>query len=441
MLIYLLLVSILLSMYVTYKVMDEDITSPAFILVTGYALSIICAVANVDNWGINLHWQTIGVLSYGIGSFIIIGYFVKEKTKKLNDFIIAEIEYNEVMIKYFCLFQTLTIFLWGCMIFFITSLLGDYSNFAERMVAFRNWNSYSIAWTDNLIYFVVNQASQISSVSAYLFTYIIINDWIAKCHIVKHKWLVLSIGLTVLQGLLTGGRLGIVNLVFAALVMAALYLRKYTKTVIKLSPSVLVKATIVLILGLFVFYLAKVIVGRGSGVSLSEFIPYITMYIGGPIQLLDMFLINPLEPSNIIGKETFYGIIFPLSRFGLIDVDPYIIHLEFRNAITGAFLGNIYTSFRSYIYDFGYSGLLILPIVFSYAIHYLYYQVLYVRNAKNIDFLVLVFLLAIPTVLFDFVRSFFFTVFLSTTTLKQIVILAVLAKLMVKDFKMPFLNR
>jgi len=73
--IYFLFLCFLALLYFVYLKFDKDIIAPPFVLVGGYALSILCAIANIDRWGIELHYNTVGVLLYGTLLFIVPVFF------------------------------------------------------------------------------------------------------------------------------------------------------------------------------------------------------------------------------------------------------------------------------------------------------------------------------------------------------------------------------
>lgn len=434
------LLAIFLAMFCgAYIKFDKDIVAPAVVLVAGYTFSIICATANIKAWAIDLHWETVAVLTYGTGLFVVTGYLVKQYMKKKwnrengDERELKPIEYNRKYVKYFCVYQILVMFIWVANIYYVTSNMGDFNSFSEMMVAFRKWSSYSTEWMGSKIYFIVNQFLQVSTISMYLIIYVLVyNSFFLK----KIDWLLwLGIVLNVVQASLTGARGGMVG---SAIFAVCYYFINYfyiNQKIYVINKRFVAKVIVATVIGAFMFFYGKVLVGRGtSGTSLSNMIPYLTMYAGGPIQLLDMFLINPIDPSNIWGKETFSALNNFLARFNIIDVDPYIHHLEFRRATTGAFLGNVYTAYRSYIYDFGYAGLTILPIVFSAVVHYVYYRILWFRR-KAIDYLMLFYAFIFPWIFFDFARCMFYSSVISFGTLKRFLFLILITKLFTCDNK------
>ena len=457
MLIYLLLAIFLLMFYGVYRIFDKDIVNPNFLLVAGYTLCVVSAAVNVNSWGIDLHWNTVGVLVYGTGIFLITGYFVKNYLKNKyneNNIKLSEIKpilYNKKYLFYFCIFQLAILLMWIANIFYITSSIGDFNSFSERMVAFRQWNSYGVQWINNILYNVLNQLNQVSTQSIYITSFILLTNIIENKSLLKaenireNRWLYISIVVAVLQMLMTGGRLEVIAFVLYCLVLMAVFYKQNYGHPFILTPKRILVTFLSICFGAMAFYLSKAVVGRGvADISFSNFLPYITMYAGGPVQLLDMFLENPIPVSDIWGKETFYNLNFFLSRFGLVDFEPYIAHLEFRNAVTGVNLGNIYTAYRSYLYDFGFLGLTILPVIFSAIVNYVYYKKYYNGINKGIDILVLLYGIFTITIFCDFVRSFFYMNLFSSGILKKIFIFAVLSYLFtgkIFNLKMEILKK
>lgn len=440
--IYLLLIVFLIVLYLTFQKFDKDIIAPPVVLVAGYTLSIVCATVNVKNWGIDLHFNTFFVLVYGTLFFVITSYIVKiwmEKKYTCDEVNIQRkltpISINTKYLYVYIVFQILVMIIWVWNIYIVTDTLGNFNSFFERMVEFKRWSSYSTEWINNYFYFFINQFNQISTISPYLFIYIIIKNNFIQKQRSHNAILSISVLLSIIQIFLNGGRLGVINLFFCGVLYYFVFYQKNIGYKLKINRKLLYKSAILFIIGLLTFFYLKAFVGRGtSNMSIDNIIPYLTMYIGGPIQLLDMFLQNPIEASDILGKETFATLNFQLIRFEILDVEPYIIHLEFRTSSTGVSLGNIYTAYRSYLYDFGFVGLTILPIIFAAITNYFYYKIICSKNSQDINFLLLFYSTIFWTLFFDFVRCFFYTSVCAFAIIKQFIFLIILTAIFVKEF-------
>lgn len=438
------LLAIFIAMFCgAYIKFDKDIVAPAVVLVAGYTFSIICATANIKAWAIDLHWETVAVLTYGTGLFVVTGYLVKQYMKKKrnrqngDERELKPIEYNRKYVKYFCVYQILVMVIWVANIYYVTSNMGEFNSFSEMMVAFREWSSYSTEWMGSIQFTIINQLQQICTATLVIFVYLLAYNYVVNNGIRRDYVLCIPIFLTIAQMLLGGGRLGIVQLVMTGAMLLILFYRKYKNIIFKINIKLIVGCVFAMIIGGILFYYAKAFVGRGANdLSIGKSFGYITMYVGGPIQLLDVFLFNPVAASTIWGKETFYSLNTQLIRLGILDINPYIIHLEFRNATTGVFLGNIYTAYRSYIYDFGYIGLTVLPVIFSASVNSLYYKILYDREIPKYSLLVLLYIVVYPVIFFDFVRCFFFADIISFGTLKKMLILIGMSYIFIDGFNL-----
>jgi oligosaccharide repeat unit polymerase len=90
---------------------------------------------------------------------------------------------------------------------------------------------------------------------------------------------------------------------------------------------------------------------------------YITFFAGSPIAAFDLFLKNPLEPSSIWGKETFYQLNQSISTWFNKPELRYIFYKEFRQSPSGIYVGNIYTALRPPYYDFGFWGMILVMFI------------------------------------------------------------------------------
>jgi oligosaccharide repeat unit polymerase len=133
--------------------------------------------------------------------------------------------------------------------------------------------------------------------------------------------------------------------------------------------------------GVFAFSGLRELVGRTNS---QDAISYVTQYGGGSIELFDQFLQSPPAPSEVWGKETFRSALSLLGRWFGIKEFVYSWQLEFRSA-RGLAIGNVYTAFRYWIYDFGYAGWAL--ILTFYAVFYgvFYHRVKYATEYQSFD--------------------------------------------------------
>ena len=386
MLIYMLSFAFFLMLFLTYVLLDKDITAPAFVYVLGYFISSFATVLNASYWNVQLHWETFFVMLYGTGMFCITSFLVQQYYKKryygvVDNVYVEPLEYNKIYLKIFCVFQLVVIFIWLWYLrqFFIS--IGQIGNISKAMEEFRRWSSYSTAANNDALYMFLSRILGNVIISAYVLSTVTVYNYVIKGSLKGEMFPIISVFFTIILMLLQGGRGGAVWLVLNVVMLYFLFNYKIKGKKQEINISLLSKMSFSIIVGSIVFYLLKIVVGRGNiDFSLDAMIKYLSFYVGGQTQLMDMFIVKPIEQSVIWGKETFAILNGELIKFGLLDAQPYIWHLEFRYAENGILLGNSYPSYRSYLYDFGYLGLTTLPIIFAFIINTLYYRYYYEKS-------------------------------------------------------------
>lgn len=244
--------------------------------------------------------------------------------------------------------------------YWLTTTIAGAETWQAMMNSYRNnsssWNVDAISkpiLLSNLEFFL--------KASAYVTAYIGTNNLFSGRNKVRTLSLFVPSVLFVIDKILNAGRGEILFLIggisLAAYVMMQRrhawkkrFARKYIKYLI-----------LVAVLVLSFFSLSRTLVGRTDD---SDALYYLTRYAGGSIQAFDMYLQEPIVNSTIWGKETFSTLNKLIgTKFNIPEL-VYIAHLEFRQKF-GMSIGNVYGSFRYYIQDFGYVGMVILTFLSS----------------------------------------------------------------------------
>lgn len=376
--IYVLLIGIIILFIVSYFV-SRDVFHPMCLICLAFFLSVFCAILNIQNWEINLSIKTTMIILVGLISFIIPGIILYKKNNNSNN----KIE-NANIIKYskfiILLLLSIQVIFLGLYILWMAKYLGGIGNLfnSNSMTQFR----YDISFNQTISYpEYISQGIKYSKALIYIYSFIEIHNVIlAKYKKSKYKisfFYIISLILFFIQTFISGGRSELILLMIAIVAYIFTINNYYSNKNGTLLGKNLIKIAIIMLIVLYLFSFTRTLVGRTSK---DNFIDYISRYFGGSIQLFDMYLENPTPKSNIWGKETFFGINKFLSQIGVINAN-YTLHLEFRSS-NGVSLGNVYTSFRRMIQDFGVSGLIILNFLFG-IIMTCYYN--FIKNSKSID--------------------------------------------------------
>ena len=148
----------------------------------------------------------------------------------------------------------------------------------------------------------------------------------------------------------------------------------------------LFKSFLVLILSGIFFVFLLTLMGRENDLELFH---YIFVYVGAPLVNLDNYLAFKPDDSvsSIFGEQTFRGLYAYIAKWTNNEslIFPTIDLFTFSN--NGIEIGNVYTTFYSFIYDFGYAGF--IPLILIIALYYIFtYQKLKSNNLKlkNVNF-------------------------------------------------------
>lgn len=374
--IYLLLGVLILLFLIAFYSSGEDILAPGSIVCLMWIFSTMCAIYNIEKWGIKLHSNTIVVIVLGLIAFIIGAFFGKKipaltvKKRKKPTISVNNLLVIDVWKLAFCFLLVINIVTVLWQIRWVLSQVGSIDVWSDMMTAYRSKNS---SWNIDAISkpSILSNLETILAVTAYITTYIGINNIFAGEKKRKTIYLFVPGILFAIDKLLNAGR-GDILLYIGAIVLTV-YIELQTKYQWKkkVSRKYIKYMIVAVIFVTLLFSASRSWVGRTNELDTLD---YVTMYAGGPIQLFDMFMQNPEKPSEIFGKETFHTLINYLGRAFKIPEWRYISHLEFRYS-NGINLGNVYGAFRSYLYDFGYIGVIFLPFVSSVFYSYIYQRI------------------------------------------------------------------
>lgn len=428
MVIYYLLLTLIILLLISFVIFKKDIMAPAFILCATFILSTLFTIYNIDTWSINLQWSTYKIVISGVCIFIIVAFtfntffdFIKKKPNKvLNLDSSIDVKYKEIRVQnykliFFIVFALLVSLLYVREVMQIAEAYGG-GTWTEKMKIYRDNVSYGILDEDESIPVLINQSYQAVTLMGFIFIYIAINNYLVNKKI--SKLLLITIIVAFASSFLSAGRLDLVRYPVAALTIYYVLWNRQFSWKKHIGFKFIVKALLLMLLIFVAFVLLKGVVGR---IDDRDPFYYISYYLGGPIYNLDLFLKNPPPFSNIWGKETFFGINNFLG--GILNNSDlrYIVHKEFRFS-NGLSTGNVYTLFRSYIYDFGYSGLLILTSTFSAIFAIFYNMVKIKKNNGNFDFSLLVYSYLVFCVYTAFFADYLFASFFSVRFVKILII-------------------
>jgi oligosaccharide repeat unit polymerase len=430
-LIVLFLCIVAMCVYV-YTREHKDIFAPSLLFLISYVVSIGSAVLNIERWGIELHPVTFAVLLIGAIEFVGISLWIdrcyKKKTNLSAD---GKIQFAGVEpadeIKISAWKQVLTYL--GCVVYCvlfyrqvqeIAVSAGGYQSFSEMLRLFKE--STSVTLTASVPGWLA-QMERIVMICAFIYLYFFLHN-VIYCgnnplvkRIFRNCALLIPFLTYMINGILNSDRLIILQTLVGAIVMIfILWVHRTGKNNISWKTLLILAGTVCV--GLLLFYWSAEKIGRITDKGIFE---YITYYCGCGIECLNQFFEAPPEPSAIIGKETFYNLNLKLYNMGILELEEfYPIHLEFRY-YGDVMLGNVYTAYRRWIYDFGFVGAAVLQGIMAAFMSVFYNHVKYGKS-KNNGFWLIVYSYLAYTVVFHAYDGYLYIQYVSQTGLTTLIL-------------------
>lgn len=419
---FILLTVIIALCLLSFIFNGRDLLEPSVIVCISYIISILSAAVNIKTWRINLHNNTFWIITVGTVIFVSINTIIKYiMGLKYNKKYIIKQDLKVINIQYFkivlvAMFQIIVALFYAKSVRSLAVQYGSFNDFSSMMTVYRMNTSYGV----NIgVSATINQFVKLSNVCAFVFLYVFINNILEKSKKKRNLLNIIPVVIYSIQVILTGGRFNLLVLVCSSVIIYNVLWHRKNGWNRQLGIKFLFKAIIILIIIFVGFYFLKTFVGRTAKV---DFITYITSYVGGSIQLFDIYLKDPISKSSIWGKETFYAINDFLRKIGLLNINAYIIHLEFRSS-NGVMIGNVYTAYRRYIQDFGIVGMIILQSIFALVYSIFYEKIKIKLTKKKLDYSLLVYAAISYPLFMHSINDYFFSVILSINYLTIIILL------------------
>ena len=442
--IYILLLLLTLLVIVSYLSCECDYMNPAVIYSFAFWIFVLMCVIEKNEYNITIHSETVLVIVGGNVIFLAWNLLLSRKKKKYCcTYELQEIKINKYLVGLIIVMQLITI------VFFIKyisnisiAFYGGKKSISEMIGLYDTMTKF---WPE--IYSSLNVPipllyrifSPISLAASYLIIYVVMNNYFAIKKIkFSHILVILLLAILIL---LNGSRSPLFRIV-TMMGFLYYYFRYKTGNIKKGSLSLLLKIMVILVMLIVFFVILLEFMGRlGSQEhSISE---YLFTYMGAPIVNLDTFILKRMNYVNtdLFGMQTFRPLYNFLGKM-LHNKDwIYTSANVFSYSANGIEIGNVYTSYYNYLYDFGIAG--VFPLVSIVAIYYnfTYRNILTKRKLNHkIDFEVFVYAYLINDLVMQPFSSRFYETVLDISFIK-LIILAVLFNSLLIEQSIEFLGR
>jgi len=354
----LLITSLIFIGAITY-VLFEDILSPTFISASIFSFSAFIALLNYENWGVQYHFKTYFLIA-GAVLFMFLGEQIGRKIvlkKRKNNY--PQIVYNRIDLSNI---KNLILIVLGIIFIYLSvkntvalAISAGYTG-GEQLLKYARWGSHSES--ANHANFLTFYKYFMTGVG-YVYLYILIHNKVFgggwKRKDIKYLPMIL---IFIVEILLSTSRADIILLTQMIIFMYIIAWR-ISKNWKKYSiGKFIIWGLVALSLFLMIFQYLGTLTGKTGIYSTWE---TISIYAASSIPALDEWLNSSIPNVSTLGKETFWGLVSFINRFGL-EIEPISLTKEFIIFDNGS-KTNIYTAVRHYYNDFGFLGVFIIYLL------------------------------------------------------------------------------
>lgn len=381
-LVLLFLLSILMS--------QNNIVSPSVAFCFGFLFQSIWLILYDARWQLNLHFQTFMIVISGCLIFcaacLMVSLLFKQNTVLVcNDksCLITDREIKPIKINQFAELSGVVL-----LVFFILIYLRCIQNavgitglsptaISQAIGEYDRLSKFTDAYNTVKLPFIISNLVVVIVSAGYWFEYVLIHNYFAEKKINLLELIIF--GLCAIASVVSGSRTPLFMMVVAGVAYSFLVISK------KSEGSSFLLILIVTLVGIaFVggFLSLGLILGRTTTKGPLD---YLFIYCGAEMKNLDIFLqnVSEMRTNNIWGSQTFVHLIKTIGeKIGFDGYKTYSLDLPFQT-FNGQNLGNVYTTFYPYIYDFGIIGFVVLSAVMG-AVSQFFYEM--AKKTDNVGF-------------------------------------------------------
>ncbi len=345
---------------------------------------------------------------------------IKPRKKDDKPFVMQEIKTNKIF-EYLYLAASIVITI-VYLYFVVRAVNGSYKSIGAIMQAISDYDAYlkfSDEFSNNSIPFIIKNLNLAVIYSGYWFLYIIINNFFynKKIRVVQ----VLIFISSLMAAIVSGSRTPVIMMVVAGICYYLILLFKKKNYKNLFTKKMFIYLIILGAGAIGLFFPAAKLLGRNIN---SNPVDYLSIYCGAEVKNLDTYLQERryLFKYDTYGSQTMYNVIqFASDKLHIKGLKAYRLDLPFRK-VDDIDLGNVYTTFYAYIYDFGYVGMFIFVFIMAAICASLYEYIIRLRKLDKPKFSVLIYGVFFGCLLFSFFSNKFYEELFSPVFIKKIIV-------------------
>ncbi len=385
----LLLIGCLLVLAIlSYLLFDRDVLAPPTVVSVVMLFGSLCTLYNEELWGLEFSHETVLLVVSGVASFLVGGFlaFIITNSHRINKarfnhhlYSLEPINIEKTKTIIVILFQAAVV-IW---LFLQLRQLTGGAMWTDIVSTFRSQKSLNPSDYTLRLPVLLKQCISFCFYLAFSYCYIVGNNIAAQAKQTFLNWI--PIVLSTVMAFMQGYRSDMLRFWIALLVVTYVLKMRSVGWKKGKDTKILLKKLLYSAIGIaFIFVIMRSFVGRTTS---KDVIDYLTFYAGCPLAALDAFIKEPLLPSEIFGKETFYTLNVNIGiLFNIPELRGYNFFKEFRQSPNGTWIGNVYTGFRPPYYDFGFAGMIVVMIIMGLFFTYFYIKVREKYGNDPIDF-------------------------------------------------------
>jgi hypothetical protein len=310
---------------------------------------------------------TGGVLTFSAVTLLLSG---KNKTAVKKPYEMRQINVSLVWDILLILIQIVTIFYFYKYLKSIslaydgtTRSLNEMIKLFDTLTKFKTATFEKMNVTVPLLYRIGNP---ISAAGAWLCIYVTVNNFVLTKRVRPSQ--ILIILLLVIQILMNGSRSPLFRIATMVIFLAYFFTYRNSR---KRHGSIKTFTKIICAIGVLGIVMLAVLIVMGRWSSNNKILSEVFIYAGAPVVNLDTYLISgKFGISKLFGAQTFRGLYLYMAKWSHISAFHFGGISSFSHSHNGIEIGNVYTMYYKYIYDFGYWG--VIPLTALQAWYYIW---------------------------------------------------------------------
>lgn len=417
---------------ISLNVDEGNPTAPAVLFAGGFLFSAFWAVCFAARWGYEMHTNTFLAVGGGVTIFVLVSLLVRrlvfkgqvwKETLKSSENIVC----SNVVVGLFVLLQVV-VTLWFLL---RVSQMFPASSIQASIAAYKGAGTFTTQST--YLGFPLNPLRVFCLNAAYVTGFVFCASLATRTKGTLMILSSMSVLVNCLMQLESGARTGFATYLVYLVTVYLLELREFGRGKLAISRRMVILGITACVLFILCFRLLAV--GRHTSFSISDALSNVSVYCGSEIPNLDHWMQAPSESANDVwGSMTFIRSINYLGPKLHIDAWTYPLDLPNLN-MHWSWMGNVYTTFYAFLYDFGSMGLVACTGVMAIVAETIF--CLTGRATKLRDLWIILYGICAPQLFLSFFSNKFYENFFSIPFVRTLLVIVIMRALLMFDWKRP----